>query len=157
MARLGRPHGLAGFLGLYVDPSDLVHFRPGSQVTVGDLLLEVREVRRADKGWQVAFVGFDDRESAETIRSLDVYVVHPRDLEEGEFWPEDLIGLEVRPVGGVVTGLIHGPTQDRLVVEVGGAAFEVPFVADLVPVVDLESGYVEIVVIEGLVPDQLRT
>ncbi len=154
VARLGRPHGLDGFLGLYVDEADLVHFEIGSKVDVADSTLTVRALRRADKGWQVAFEGINDRPSAESIRNHDVLVAAPRELDEGEFWPEDLIGLEVRPIGGVVTGVEHGPAQSRLVIDKDGSTFEVPFVEALVPVVDLEAGYLEIVVIEGILPDQ---
>lgn len=153
VARLGRPHGLDGFLGLYVDDADLVHFEVGSTVDVPDSTLTVRALRRADKGWQVAFEGVNDRPAAESIRNLDVFVPSPRDLDDGEFWPEDLIGLEVRPVGGIVVEVEHGPSQSRLVVELDGARFEVPFVEGLVPVVDLDGGFVEIVVIDGLLPD----
>lgn len=154
VARLGRPHGLDGFLGLYVDEADILHFQVGSAVDVAGSSLTVRALRRGDKGWQVAFEGVQDRHDAEAIRNHDVFVAAPRDLEEGEFWPEDLVGLEVRPVSGVVTGVIHGPTQSRLVIEKDGAIFEVPFVAELVPVVDVDAGYLEIVVIEGLIGDQ---
>jgi len=38
------------------------------------------------------------------------------------------------------------------VIEQAGAVFEVPFVLELVPRVDQEAGYVEIVEIEGLIP-----
>lgn len=153
VARLGRPHGLDGFLGLYVDEADLVHFRIGTTVDVGGSDLIVRALRRADKGWQVAFEGIGDRPSAESIRNQDVFVAAPRELEEGEFWPEDLVGLEVRPIGGVVIGVEHGPAQSRLVIGNDGDTFEVPFVEALVPVVDLEAGYLEIVVIDGLLDD----
>lgn len=100
----------------------------------------------------MAFVGVDDRDAAESMRNADVFA-RPRELDEGEFWPEDLIGLDVRPVGGKVVGVEHGPTQDRLVVELSGVRFEIPFVDDLVPVVDVASGFVEIVPVEGLVPE----
>lgn len=112
--------------------------------------LIVRELRRVDRGYQVAFEGIADRSSAEEIRSSDITVARRRQAEDGEFWPEDLIGLEVRPGGGTVVGLIHGPTQARLEIDREGSRFEVPFVTDLVPTVDLEGGFVEIVEIPGL-------
>lgn len=157
VARLGRPHGLDGFLGLYVDPDDLVHFEPGSVVYLEHTPYQVRDVRRVDRGFQVAFVGVDDRPSAEQIRNQDVLVTERRQLEEGEYWPEDLIGLEVRPSGGVVTGVENGPAQDRLVIERDGTVFQVPFVEALVPVVDVEAGYLEITPLDGLIPDEAAT
>lgn len=149
---MGRPHGLDGFLGLYVDESELVHFQPGSVVSIGGHPYHVKSIRRADRGHQVAFEEVTDRSGAETIRNLDVYVETRRELDDDEFWPEDLIGLEVRPGGGTVADVIFGPTQDRLVIERTGTRFEVPFVEALVPVVDIDGGYVEVVEIEGLSP-----
>lgn len=148
--RLGRPHGLDGFLGLYVDDPDLVYFDPGSTVFLGDEPHVVREIRRADKGYQVAFEGVRDRPGAESIRNRDVLVEHRRQLSEGEYWPEDLIGLEVRPSGGEVVDVSVGAAQDRLVVDRHGSRFEVPFVDAFVPVVDIEGGFVEVAEIDGL-------
>lgn len=149
--RLGRPHGLDGYLGLYVEPEDLVYFESGNRVLIKDRPYTVRAVRRADKGHhQVAFEEVLDRTAAEEIRNNDVLVEERRQLEEGEYWPEQLIGLDVRPGGGTVTAVTHGPVQVRVSVERDGVVFEVPFVEALVPVVDLASGYLEVVEIDGL-------
>ncbi len=132
----------------------MVHFDPGATVWIKDRPHRVRAVRRVDKGFQVAFEGIEDREAAEEIRGAEVMVEGRRALEEGEFWPEDLVGLEARSVDGdrlgVVVGVVAGLAQDRLVVDGDGSTFEVPFVDDLVPVVDLEKRYVEIVPVPGL-------
>lgn len=147
---------MKGFLGLYVDESELVNFQPGSVVYVGDRPQRIRDLRRADRGHQVAFEGITDRNRAESIRNLEVFVAARRELGDGEFWPEHLVGLEVRPGGGSVVEVTFGPSQDRLVIERDGTRFEVPFVEALVPVVDLEAGYVEVVEIEGLSPPSDR-
>jgi 16S rRNA processing protein RimM len=151
VGRLGRPHGLEGFVGLYIEAEDLVaHFEPGSVVYLNSEPYTVRATRPGKKGPQVAFEEVTDRQGAEAIRGREVFVGRRRPLGEGEFWPEDLVGLEVRPGGGQVVGISNGPAQDRLVVERGELLFEVPFVRQLVPTVDLENGYVEIDEIEGL-------
>jgi 16S rRNA processing protein RimM len=110
----------------------------------------VRELRRGKKGPQVAFEDVFDRPGAEALRGHEVFVDERRSLEEGEFWPGDLVGLEVRPGGGAVVEVAHGAAQDRLVIERDGTRFEVPFVSELMPVIDLDAGFVEIVEIEGL-------
>ena len=110
----------------------------------------VRELRRGKKGPQVAFEDVIDRPAAELLRGREVFVDERRTLGEGEFWPGDLVGLEVRPGGGAVVEVAHGPAQDRLVIERDATRFEVPFVSELVPVVDLDAGFVEVVEIEGL-------
>ena len=149
--RLGRPHGLNGFLGLYVEIEDVVYFEPGSSVFIQDRPYIVRAIRRADKGHHVGFKNVVSRADAETIRNEDVFVSERRMLESHEYWPDDLIGLEVRPDGGHVVALKHGPGQDRLVIERAGVRFEIPFVDPLVPVVDVEGGYIETAEIEGLI------
>lgn len=147
---MGKPNGLDGFLGLYAENEDLVHLQPGSVVYVADRAMTVRELRQGKKGPQVAFVGVVDRSGAEELRGSTVSVAERRSLDEDEFWPTDLVGLEVRPGGGRVVDVAHGPAQDRLVVEREGSRFEVPFVEELVPVVDLVEGFVEVVELEGL-------
>lgn len=150
VGRLGRPVGLKGFIGLYVEPENLVHFRDGGTVAVGDDTFTIASLRRGKKGHEVRFAEILSREEAERLRSLDVTVSERRALEAGEFWPEQLRGLSVRPGGGEVVEVINGPAQDRLVIQRGALRFEVPFVEALVPVVDVEDGFVEIVEIEGL-------
>jgi 16S rRNA processing protein RimM len=85
-----------------------------------------------------------------------VAVPERRPLGDDEYWPPDLIGLAVfEPDGrgvGVVIDVVLGPGQDRLrVQQADGVIFEVPFVDALVPVVDLESGRIEIELIPGLI------
>jgi len=129
-----------------------VLFQPGSTVFVDDEPYRIRAIRKADRGYHVAFDGVPDRTAAESIRNLDISVPARRELGEDEYWPEHLIGLEVRPEGGSISDIVFGPSQARLVIERSGSRFEVPFVEELVPVVDIEGGYVEIAEIEGLSP-----
>jgi 16S rRNA processing protein RimM len=134
----------------------VVSLQPGSTIFLGDRPHVVRAIRRVDRGFQIAFVGIDDRETAEAVRGLDVSVTERRRLGNDEFWPEDLIGLAVfdqngAPIG-VVSDVVVGSSQDRLVIEgPGGSVFDVPFVDPLVPTVDVEAGRIEIVAIPGLI------
>jgi 16S rRNA processing protein RimM len=156
IGRLGRPHGLDGYLGIYVDEEDTVSLQPGSTVYLEDRPHLVRAVRRVDRGFQVAFEGVGSREAAEEIRGSVVSVDERRPLGDDEFWPEDLTGLSVFDESGAPVGFIErivfGPGQDRLVIATGdGAIFEVPFVDELVPMVDLDAKRVEINAIPGLI------
>lgn len=156
VGRLGRPHGLDGFVGLYIDEADAAALTPGATLFVAGRALTVRTLRRVDRGYQIAFEGIDDREAAEEIRGRDVEVASRRALDAGEFWPDDLIGLTVVDEAGTVVGevveVVFGAAQERLVVErPDGTRHEVPFVDALVPEVDLAEGRVEIVPIPGLI------
>ncbi len=145
-----------GFLGLYVDEDDAAALGPGTTVYIESRAYVLRAVRRVDRGYQVALEGVDDREAAEAVRGLDVEVETRRTLGEDEFWPGDLVGLTVHdedgePIGRVVE-VLFGSAQERLLVEtMEGSRFEVPFVDDLVPIVDVEAGRIEIVPIPGLI------
>lgn len=145
-----------GFLGLYIDEDDAAVLDPGTTVYIESRPYVLRAVRRVDRGYQVAFEGVDDREAAEAVRGFDVEVETRRVLGADEFWPGDLVGLAVDSEDGELIGqvvdVIFGSAQERLLVEtIDGSRFEVPFVDDLVPVVDVESGRIEIVLIPGLI------
>lgn len=141
---------MKGFIGVYVDPSDLTYFEVGNSVLINGQTYVVRGLRKGTKGHEVAFENVTNRTGAEEMRGSSVFVETRRELAEGEYWPGDLIGLDVRPGGGKVVDISYGAAQDRLVVERDGVLFEVPFVDDLVPLVEPAEGYVEIVEIEGL-------
>jgi len=152
--RIGRPHGLRG--EVTVVPEDPAWFTPGAEMSAGDRLLVVGASRPyRDRGLVVSFEGVSDRGSAEALRGTVLCLAATPELGEGEYWPEDLIGLEaVRPDGsilGTVTGVVFGP-QDRLVVETpSGSRAEVPFVSDLVG--DPADGRIVVDPPEGLFGD----
>lgn len=155
VARLGRPHGLDGFLGLYVDDADAVYFSEGNSVLIEGRPYVVGALRRVDRGYQVLFEGVRGREAADELRGLDVSVTSRRELGPDEYWPEDLSGLDVMDTEGNKVGrvieFVAGSAQDRLAVEVDGGRYEIPFVADLVPRVELAAGYVVVSPIPGLI------
>lgn len=108
-----------------------------------------------DRGLILGFEGVIDRSGAESLRGsiLTVDAIDRRPLDDGEFWPEDLVGLEaVTPFGehlGVVSGVEPGTAQDRVVVtSPTGAEILVPFVDDFVG--DPEDGRIVIDAPEGL-------
>lgn len=115
------------------------------------VVVESRPYR--DRGLIVRFEGVAGREAAEALRGTELFVDSSAlALDEGEFWPEDLIGLQVvDPSGaplGEVAGVVPGP-QDRLVVATpDGRRVEVPFVADLVG--DPEDGRIVVDAPPGL-------
>ena len=72
--------------------------------------LEVRSVRGAGADLIISFAGLADRTEAETLRGqrLTIGKSERRELDEGEYWPDELEGLvALDPHGdriGVVTG-----------------------------------------------------
>jgi 16S rRNA processing protein RimM len=108
-----------------------------------------------DRGLVVAFEGVEDRDAAGALRGMVLTTGARRELGEGEFWIDDLVGLEaVGPEGarlGRVVAVNPGP-QDRLVVEThAGHRVEVPFVAAIVG--DPDRGRLPMTPPPGLFPD----
>ncbi|MCB0901233.1 MAG: PRC-barrel domain-containing protein, partial [Actinobacteria bacterium] len=70
-----------------------------------------------------------------------------------EFYDHQLEGLRVLVAGedrGSVAEVLHLPGNDVLAVDTPRGQVLIPFVADVVPVVDLAAGRVEVVEMEGL-------
>ncbi len=136
-----RAHGIRGDVlvaPLTDNPSRFVRdARFGVDRSPGEVT--VIEVRHHKEGLLVRFAEIPDRTAAEAFAkaTLTIEASERRALEDGEYWPEDLIGLTaVGPDGSVlgrVTDVILGAAQDRLAVTTpDGDVVEVPFVAAIV-------------------------
>ncbi len=154
---LGRPHGLAGELTIWLESDFSDRFTPGSVLRTdsGDHLT-VKHLRHGKKSPLIAFEEIADRDTAGAHRGtrLLIDVVTRRDLGEDEYWPEDLIGLAVVDVAGSPVGTISDviltDTQDRIVIDVGVRRVEVPLVDELVPSIDIAGRTATVNVIDGL-------
>lgn len=151
VATIGRAHGLRGDVAL-----DVRTDTPEDRFTVGQVLrtvpatagpLTVAHVRHQNGRWYVRFEEVDDRTGADGLRGVELVMELAASTEEDAWYPYELTGLRAeRPDGtvlGEVVGLEHLPAQDALVLrEVGGQRTLVPFVRQIVPVVDVEGGRV---------------
>jgi 16S rRNA processing protein RimM len=157
VGRVARPHGIRGEVTVEVrtDDPDL-RFAPGSVLATEPAAqgpLTISASRWHSGRLLVTFAGYADRDQAEDLRGtllvIDSAEVTPA-ADPEEFHDYQLIGLDVltsagEPVG-VVTDVLH-QGQDLLVIRPpdGGAAREqrevlVPFVAAIVPEVDVAAG-----------------
>ena len=161
VGRISRPHGVHGEVRVSLSsdnperfvPGAQFHARPGRTGLAGSRLpeqvsLTIASVRGDEVFPIVAFLGIDNRGRAEALGGylLEIRCDDLPELEEDEFYPFDLIGLEARdPSGsamGRVTDALDSPAHAILVVSLptGGEAL-VPFVLAAVPVVAMEAGY----------------
>ncbi|MFC6153420.1 ribosome maturation factor RimM [Nocardioides yefusunii] len=172
VGRIGKPHGIRGEVTVEVRTDD-----PDTRFKVGSVLAvkpakgktsEYEQLTVRSKRWHqgvllLCFAEFADRNVAETARGLLLVVdVAGDDLgdEPDAFYEHQLVGLEVRnldgEVIGKVTGLQTGTAQDLLQVKASdGRPALVPFVAALVPSVDVRGGFVVVADRPGLVSDFL--
>jgi len=156
IARIGKPHGLHGevTVQLHTDEPEL-RLAVGSEIDTEagsgsgvPRVLTVRSTRVHNGVWLVAFAEIPDRTGAESLRGTRLVVdsadVLPAPDEDDVFTEEQLRGLEVVDPAGVVLGTVGGlelgAAQDRLVILLpDGREAQVPFVAEIVPEVDLEG------------------
>lgn len=146
--RVGKPHGLDG--SFYVTQPRTALLDAVTAVIVGDREEEI--VRRAgtDARPILRLASCTTRTAAEALRGTDLHV--PRELapelEEDEFWPEELEGLAVhdgdREVGTVRT-LRALPSCEVLEVQRPGAPdLLVPLIRDAVREIDLDAGRIDV-------------
>ncbi len=92
-----------------------------------------------------SLAGVADRDAAETLMGMDVAVLREEmpEAEEGEYYWDELIGLEVANIQGEalgrVTGLLETGANDVLQVQ-GERMRLIPFVEAYIQSVDLEAG-----------------
>jgi len=155
VGRIGRPHGIRGEVTVETrtdEPEE--RFAPGAVLSVESPVSELVVDR---SHWHsgrllVAFAGVNDRNQAEELRGLLLHV--ERDPDEkpddpDEFYDSTLSGCRVELVDGSPVGevrdVVHLPAQDLLVVRMADdREVLVPFVAAIVPTVDIAERLVVI-------------
>ena len=154
IGRISRPHGVRGEVIVDVRTDD-----PGPRFAAGSVIatepatagpLSVTRSRWHSGRLLVQFKGFEDRTGADTLRGV-MLLVDSAELEDvddpDEFRDHQLIGLRVQTVAGEQIGTVSDVLhygQDLLVVagsgDRTGSEIMIPFVAAIVPVVDLDAG-----------------
>jgi 16S rRNA processing protein RimM len=146
VGRAGRAHGLGGEVAVDVrtDQPD-IRFAVGASLLTDKGDWTVASVRWHSGRLLVRFSQATDRTTAEALRGTDLFV----DVDETEipeepdaFYDHQLIGLPAEFAAGgnagVVADVIHLPAQDLLAIRTDdGAEVLVPFVVEIVPVVDV--------------------
>ncbi|MGH3424303.1 MAG: ribosome maturation factor RimM [Nocardioidaceae bacterium] len=167
IGKVGRAHGVRGEVAVEVRTDEPERrFAPGSVLCFegrgGDGDLTVTSARPHSGRLLVRFEQVDDRSAAEALRGATLSVEvdqreHPEDPEE--YYDHQLVGLEARTgpgdVVGAVAEVLHLPAQDTLSITTpAGGEVLVPFVADLVPEVHVDDGYLVVADVPGLLdPD----
>lgn len=161
---VGRAHGLRGEVGIELRTDE-----PDRRFAVGQVLRAEGEPRTFTVGAArnhsgrllVTFAELEDRTAVEGVRGTRLVVDVPADEApeaDGEFYDRQLVGLRVLDNAGVevgaVSAVVHLPGQDALEVDTEHGLRLVPFVAALVPEVDLASGHVRLADVRGLLTDE---
>lgn len=160
---IARPRGLKG--DVWVNP---ISDDPARLLKLGSFRIELDGVRselklaggRLQNGrLEMRFEGHESREAAEELQGRYLFIHKsqlPR-LEEGEVFLADLPGLEVRLADGLVLGRVHDtpeyPSGIMLDVRLGRWEVLIPFNRHFVPELELEQGWLQVQLLEGLVPE----
>lgn len=165
VARIGRAHGIRGQVSVEVrtDEPEL-RLGPGAVLmtdppSAGPLTITSGKVHSGRL--LLTFEGVADRNAAEALRNvLLIAEVDPDELPEDpeEFYDHQLIGLDAvladgTPIGEVAE-VAHLPSQDLLIVRrPDGREVMVPFVAEIVPEVDLAEQRLVVTPPPGLIDE----
>jgi len=165
VGRLTKAHGLKGALKieLYTDDPDR-RFTPGAtfdlQVPTSSpwhgKTLELIELRWYNGTPVGFFEGVADRTAAESLVKAILWVDHDPALlpDEPDAWYDyQLVGLRALRDGtevGTVARVDHLPAQDLLAIATASGEVLVPFVAAIVPAVDIAAGTVTLTPPPGL-------
>jgi 16S rRNA processing protein RimM len=158
VGKIGPARGVRGevFVEPWTDAPE-ERFGPGCSVRADGAVLTVASSSLSGGKLVVRFEGVEDRAAAQRLRGLELFVpAAQRPPLDGpdDFYDTDLVGLAARHVDGSALGpvvdVVHAGGADYLVVSLGGRERLVPFVAAIVPTVDLAAGTVVVDPPEGL-------
>ena len=167
VGRLGRPHGIRGEVTVDVRSDEPERrFVPGTRLRAeppGGSAAALSRLTVSGTRWHrdvllATFEELPDRTAAEAARGTVLHAtVDPAERPEDpeEYYDHQLVGLRVEDQDGTplgeVAAVVHGGAQDLLAVRTrDGRDALVPFVAALVPEVDLAVGRVVVADRPGL-------
>jgi 16S rRNA processing protein RimM len=157
IGKIRRAHGVSGELevGPLTDFPD--RFRLLSTVFLGDghVAYTIERVRARGRVF-VSLEGIESREAAHALAGNEIWI--PRSeampLPEGEYYTDELIGLEVVTTAGraigVITDLIETGANDVYIVDSNGSEVLIPAIKDVVVSIDISGGQVVIEPLLGL-------
>lgn len=162
---LHKPHGLGGEITAQLlsdvperfDAGALVYVSLSSGIAAGGyqssggsggpVPMEITSSRRHQDRWLLRFEGCNSREEADEFRGAIMSIPKSEAIiAEGQFLPDELVGLEVNSATGdqmgVVVAVLEYPAQDILEIRTEHGSRMIPFVRELVPEVDLDEGVI---------------
>lgn len=156
MAQIGAAHGIRGEVRLWSftqDPLAIVDYGP-LQSEDGSRQFEIETVRPAKDHLVARLAGVDDRNAAEALTNVKLYVsrdVLPPVEDDETYYHADLIGLTAVGADGAALGTVTAVHNFGAgdVIEIrptgGGEALLVPFTDAAVPTIDIAAGRIVVV------------
>ena len=157
VGRINAAWGIKGHVKVTPYGANPMRFQPGATLLVNGEPRRILDVA-TPKGFPcVLFEGYEDRTAAESLAGVELEVEEHelQPLPEGEYYVDDLVGLEVvttggEPIGTLAEVLRTGANDVYLVRRPEGAEVLIPAIADVVQHVDLDARRVVIEPLPGL-------
>jgi 16S rRNA processing protein RimM len=155
VAKIGAAHGVRGEVKLWPftqDPMAVADYGP-LETKDGARRFEIETVRAAGNHLVARLKGVGDRDAAQALTNIELYV--PRDrlpaTDEGTYYHSDLVGLDAVGTDGAQIGTIHAVHDfgAGAVLEItplgSGDTLMLPFTDATVPKIDLDAKQVVVV------------
>ena len=156
-----KPHGVHGEFNVYPTTDDPERFLDLETILVDNgksrTSYEIEKVKFFKSMVILKLKGVDDRNVIEGWRDYELFVTREQavELEEGEYFIADLIGMQAvdetgAPIG-VVTDVLQTAANDIYVIDPPqGAEILVPVIKECVLKVDIEEGVMTLHLLPGL-------
>ncbi|HVV63462.1 MAG TPA: ribosome maturation factor RimM [Pseudolabrys sp.] len=150
VARIGAAHGVRGEVKLWSfteDPAAVATYGP-LETKDGKRTLEIESLRAAKDHFVARLAGVNDRDTAEALCNVELYIPRDRlpEIEETDtFYHADLVGLSAITRSGAALGTVTAVHNFGAgdVIEIaptdGGEPLLLPFTTATVPTVDLKA------------------
>jgi 16S rRNA processing protein RimM len=156
VGRIGRAHGILGEATIEVRTDE-----PESRFAVGATLetdnktaaqLTISSARVHNGILLLGFRGISDRNAIEQLRNTLLYAevdINEPGLDEDDYHVQQLLGLRAELEDGseygVVSDVLNLPAQDCLAIKTKNGEVLIPFVRQLVPIVDIAGKRVVVI------------
>ncbi len=166
VCRIGRAQGLKGEVNVRSFTDD-----PLTRFAAGSILIDrngqkytVKHSRNFKSRWIILFEGIEDRNASEALNGTDLFIDESElgVKSEDAWYPDDLIGLEVLAVDdheaaleadydgvdahliGTISAVTDNTAQTLIEIKLSdtGKTALIPFVEQIVPIVDIDEQYI---------------
>ena len=150
VARIGAAHGVRGEVKLWSfteDPAAVAQYGP-LETQDGTRCFEIEALRAAKDHFVARIAGVNDRDAAEKLRNIELYIPRarlPKIEETDTFYHADLVGLDAVTPDGARVGTVHALHNFGAgdIIEIapagGGDPLMLPFNETTVPKIDVAA------------------
>ena len=156
VARIGAAHGVRGEVKLWSfteDPAAVAQYGP-LETQDGTRCFEIEALRAAKDHFVARIAGVSDRDAAEKLRNIELYIPRarlPKIEETDTFYHADLVGLDAVTPAGARVGIVHALHNFGAgdIIEIapagGGDPLMLPFNETTVPKIDVAARQIVVV------------